>query len=352
MSQSEGSVGRRFELPTDEIQTIRGAVEDIFDEIDGLTEAEAFDLHAKVGADLRPDLPVLDEVLEEFSTHRSWGAIIVRLAEPDDAEIGSTPTSYLSPEQNPWLKHDGHRAILLGVAQWYGYGYTSQQPRNIHNNVIAIPEYADANGISASLRPLKKHTEDASYDPFSPDFLTLDFLRNPDDVGTTLSMPDFYTLSPAAQETLSRPFLVNRTNPGQGGSANDNLRAVAPFYGDTEHPWIRLNTATLDLSECDAREIMALIELAEVMKSQEVVIPPTPGDLLLIDNRRVLHGREGYSEDRLPKFDGTDRWQRRVVATQDPELLQQVEVEPRIVDPQLIFAVGSGAIEHAVAGVR
>ena len=38
-----------------------------------------------------------------------------------------------------------------------------------------------------------------------------------------------------------------------------------------------------------------------------------PGDLLLIDNRKAVHGRTGFS----PRYDGCDRWLRRCFAVAD-----------------------------------
>jgi alpha-ketoglutarate-dependent taurine dioxygenase len=38
-----------------------------------------------------------------------------------------------------------------------------------------------------------------------------------------------------------------------------------------------------------------------------------PGDICFIDNYRVIHGRNAFS----PRFDGTDRWLRRLNIARD-----------------------------------
>ena len=52
-----------------------------------------------------------------------------------------------------------------------------------------------------------------------------------------------------------------------------------------------------------------LIELRNRIFSNSIVIELDKGDLVIIDNHHIVHGRTAYS----PRFDGTDRWLQRVL---------------------------------------
>ncbi len=357
---SEGSPDLvTIDLPSDEVETLQNVVEAVYPATLDLSEATMMDYYAGLGHELRSHLPVLAEVVDEFSTHTSWKAVVLHLNTPDDLELGPTPIEYLTPEQNPHLKQDAFRAITLGVADgWYGYGYTSQQPGNIHNNVIAVKGYYDLEGISANPHhELGLHTEDASYNlgegyNISPDILTLDFLRNPTGVPTMLSMPNIDGVGIHNRTILERAWFANRTNPGQGGADNDVDIPVGIVYGNNpEHPWLRINTANLGPGPHTAEEAHAMYELLHQIKLGTIDLELGPGDLLLIDNRRTLHGRRKYGPNQEPKLDGTDRWQRRLVVSQDAGRIATYEAAPRIVDPGLLFAAARTALRDTVSVV-
>jgi hypothetical protein len=296
-------------------------------------------------------------MLEEFGTHGSWRVVVVHAPPPVTAELIPTPDRYLEPVENGLLKSDIHRGLILGLAEWYGYGYDSQQPGNIHNNVIAIAKES-RQGISANAHlQLGFHTEDASYNlgegyNVSPDWLTLHFLRNPDRVPSLVSLPDLGELSADARDALEEPFYINRTNPGQGGDANNADRPVSVIYYEAEDgsPWVRLNTEFLeeDIKDGDysAGQRAALAELKALIDGAAVELDNRPGDIVLVDNRRTWHGRKEYGPNQKPRYDGYDRWQRRLVAADSAERIQAHEIDPRIVSPAKMFgamAVGTAA---------
>lgn len=61
------------------------------------------------------------------------------------------------------------------------------------------------------------------------------------------------------------------------------------------------------------------------------------GQIAIIDNRRVLHGRPAYQPHQAPKYDGTDRWQRRLTVANDQSRIQQHEASYRVVNPESVL---------------
>ncbi|NYI69608.1 hypothetical protein GGQ54_000168 [Naumannella cuiyingiana] len=346
-------------VPSDHDLSVLGEqVEALHPELTGLDHATAFDRMYAAGESLREEVPELAELLAGIASHTSFKATVLVLPPAAENELPPTPVDYRSPEDNELLKVGIYRGLVLGLAGWYGFGYTSQQPGNVINDVIAIQRLAGVHGVSANAAAeLGLHTEDASYNladavaedgsrldasyDISPDWLTLHFLRNPDRVPTFVSAPDPDALSDRANELLRQPYYINLTNPGQGGADNNADLPQALLYespGRSE-TFIRANTANLIVvKDAHPEAQAALDEFRSVLGDFAVDLPTDPGCLVLIDNRRVLHGRRNYTEAKSPRFDGTDRWQQRVVCADDASRVKTYEDAARIINPQNLLA--------------
>jgi L-asparagine oxygenase len=57
----------------------------------------------------------------------------------------------------------------------------------------------------------------------------------------------------------------------------------------------------------------ALEELRRLLLGSLVGTVLEPGDMLIVDNRKAVHGRTGFT----PRYDGQDRWLRRCFAVTD-----------------------------------
>lgn len=321
----------------------RRAFENIANELHGdisdLPEHEAVDTMLDAGEAVAEDFPALYGALGELASHESWKTMVIH--GPIPGSLPPTPERYLEPGENLLLKEDIYRGLLLGMAGLYAYGYDSQQPGNIHNNVVAIRDQFGVRGISANpVDRLGLHVEDASYNlgdnNISPDWLTIHALRNPDIVPSLVSIPDLSKLSRESRKALEEEFFVNHTNPGQGGDENNARKPVAVLYGPRGE-WVRLNTEQLDLDKHAARHVAAIREFVDLALDSMIELDFLPGDIVINDNRRVLHGRAQYKPHQMPRFDGQDRWQRRVVAADDHTRIRQFETAPRIVSPQAMF---------------
>jgi len=341
---------------SDDLAVLTKTVNELYDHIKDLDQTEAFDKMLEVGKGLREQVPELSDILQKIASHKSYRSAVLVLPPPVESELIPTPIAYRTPEENKLLKIGVYRGLVLGLAGWYPYGYTSQQPGNILNDIVAIKEMSGMHGASANaIAELGLHTEDASYNLVdalkpdgsrldksfnaSPDWLTLHFLRNPDKVPTFVSAPDLTKIDDKTLDLLHQPLFVNLTNPGQGGASNDSGLPVSILYkGDNGDSWIRANTANLIVAKDDNVEAKtAMDKFRGMLADYSVDLPTDPGCIVLIDNRRVLHGRRDYTQSKAPKWDGTDRWQQRVTCADKMEHVKQFLTTPHILDTQKLL---------------
>lgn len=79
------------------------------------------------------------------------------------------------------------------------------------------------------------------------------------------------------------------------------------------------------------------MEMKEHLEARRLEVAATAGQILLIDNRRVLHGRPQYRPDQAPRYDGTDRWQRRLTVANDAPRIKAHEAAYRVVHPESVL---------------
>jgi L-asparagine oxygenase len=232
----------------------------------------------------------------------------------------------------------------MSMGGWYGYGFATQQAGVIHNNVVPIRELADvANHNGSASRGFALHTEEAAFNigpgfDISPELLTLHCLRNATGVPTVLAVPDWDEFPEAARRTLGREEFFNEIGLSHGGRKNSPGVPVSVVYGPADDPRVRVNFGTIDLGGHSPGQQAALLELKGHLEARKINLVLRPGQIALIDNRRVLHGRPAYKPGRAPRYDGTDRWLRRLVVADDPGRLLPYEVASRMIDPRRLAA--------------
>lgn len=322
-----------------EFAILRDTVGDLVPRLPGAREAAMLGELATRGNAIREEVPRVADLAADIASHTGPQVTILDMPETLVDNVGPTPTQYAGPDTQRLVIPDLYRGLFLGIAGWYGYGYASQQNGIVHNDVVPL-QTARLYGHNANAyQELGLHTEEASFNlgegrDISPDFLTLYFFRNPSRTPTVVSIPEWSEVPAETQDLLFEDWYDNRTNPAQGGEENDPACAVSVLYGPSNDPWIRLNTATPDTVH-DPRHAKALTEFILHLKSRKMNICLKAGQLMLLDNRRVLHGRPPFEEP--PRYDGMDRWQRRVVVSNDAARIKAYEKSrERIVDSSIL----------------
>ncbi|WP_233608011.1 TauD/TfdA family dioxygenase [Nocardia stercoris] len=236
------------------------------------------------------------------------GAAVVSRIPVTDAELGPTPRDWrAAARRTPRSAAFRHELAMLLLARCAGqpFGWLGQQDGRLVNTIVPAPGHEDEQSGAGSTTLLAPHTEDA-FHPARAHLLLLGCLRNPDRVATTISSVREVRLSPVADRRLRTRVLPILPDVSYG---NDFHRQPCPPVA-TVGPagTLRYDPAYTPLDDGDAEFRSAYTELGAELERVCRTAILRPGQLLLLDNDVVVHGRVPFT----PRYDGTDRWLLRV----------------------------------------
>jgi len=255
----------------------------------------------------------------------------------DDARLGKTPSHWKWKLDSKTSLEEQIMFVLYACLLGDPFAWATQQGGYLMHDVFPIEDNRYEQLATGSERVLWWHTEDA-FHPHRADYLGLMCLRNPDRVATTVGAPNLSHLSQKQLDLLFEPrYLIKPDEShmekngsdvpreaGEDGDVEDvdsaygkikELNCAPPtvpiLFGNRQTPYLRLDpyfTTPLD-DEANAA-LNALAQSAD-NNMQDVILQP--GDCFFIDNYRIVHGRKGFKA----RFDGTDRWLKRLNLTRD-----------------------------------
>ena len=236
------------------------------------------------------------------------GAVLVPGIEVGDP--GPTPT-----EMHPARLDAPSAAALLAAAGRLGHpvGYAQEHGGQVVQNIYPLAESVGQQISTSSDVPLAFHTETA-FHPHRSHFLLLLCLRSDPGAATTLCSVDALVpeLPDDVVATLEQPRF--RTGVDLSFGRGDGwMTAPTPVLARDDGGARTLNydgELTVGLDD-DARD--ALTTLADAIASTYTSVVLEAGDLLIVDNRRAVHGRSPFRA----RFDGTDRWLQRTFVVDD-----------------------------------
>ncbi|MFE3795205.1 TauD/TfdA family dioxygenase [Nocardia tengchongensis] len=241
-------------------------------------------------------------------------AVISRLPVVEDA-LGPTPFNW--EEAAAWAGDRARRSTsleldiaLLLLARCAGepFGWQGQQAGRLVNNILPTPGHEHEQSGASSTTLLSPHTEDA-FHPGRANLLMLGCLRNPDRVATTVSSIRQVELDAAQWKLLRTARLPILPDISYGDGFDDSTAPPVPTVGaDPDGPTLRFDPAYTPLDRADDQFRCAYQHLAGELERVSRTTALAPGELLLVDNDVVVHGRVPFT----PRYDGTDRWLKRV----------------------------------------
>ncbi|MEV0899864.1 TauD/TfdA family dioxygenase [Actinoplanes sp. NPDC049802] len=196
--------------------------------------------------------------------------------------------------------------MLIGQQLGEIIAYRDEKFGALLQNVVPVPELAESQSNGGSV-PLEFHTENA-FHPNRPHYVGLMCLRGDHDgvAGTLVSsirrvLP---LLDPADVQVLLSPRFL--TDPPPSFRAGGMTEPHPVLGGDPEDPNLRVDFNTTTALDEDGKA--ALERLRTVMTESATLLVLEPGELVLVDNRLVVHGRTLFT----PRYDGRDRWLHRI----------------------------------------
>ena len=164
------------------------------------------------------------------------------------------------------------------------------------------------------------HTETA-FHPWRPQFIILLCLRGDDRAGTTYAVLDEIVqyLDAPVIETLHKPLFTTTLDKSFQNPNQPDAVITTPilFNNGTSMTYDRvLMRPTTGEAE------VALQKLSQAIEMVKKVFTLSAGEVAIIENWKVVHGRTPF----VPKYDGTDRWLKRVMVRSSIPPNRDIEV--------------------------
>ena len=263
-------------------------------------------------------LDVISTIQAFHSSFNGPGALHIRCL-PTDNPLSPTPAKGdRATDKQSFISE----ACLTGVASIIGdvYSYATEKDGELIHNVCPVKSGETNQSNESSKVNLDLHIENAYFES-RPDYLALYCLRQDHAKIARTSLADvrvaIQKLSPEIVDELRRPVYLT-PSPESHHKAQGGVKWSAPnaiIQGDPESPTMLCSFPGMKVLDKNGEE--ALDQFEEAINHSDVVfsIALQPGEILLLNNRRVVHGRT-YFEAR---YDGTDRWLQRVYIRGDQD---------------------------------
>lgn len=284
--------------------------------------------------------PNLRHPLDSMRLHERPVGLVLSGFPIDDDSIGPSPESWRAV---PPLRRQELFLLLISAPLGQPFGYRTQQDGRLVHDILPIRGDEDEQLGSSSATELTWHTEDAFHESRC-DYLALLCMRNDEATSTTLAIPDLSRLSDESRRILAQPlfqimpddshFAVRNPLASANGDTAAyfdaiNQRTAAPPHiavlsGPVSHPYLRIDPAYMSAVTEDSDAARALAEVSALIEGALTEVSIRPGEVLLLDNYRAVHGRRPFEA----RYDGRDRWLKRVNVTRDMRRQRSAGAEP------------------------
>lgn len=254
------------------------------------------------------------------------GYLVVKGFNISDELIGPSPSHWDAPwAKTPYLREEFFQ-LLLSSAVGGVFGWCTQENGRFLRHIVPIKAVHNEQLGGGSSTTLMWHTEEA-FHPGRADYFTLMCYRNKEQASTSIAFIGDMDLPAETLAILREPrFLIapDRSHtPAENHSQHwklnskaferirdmfDNQYPVPLIYGRHDLPMMRVDQAFTTAIPGDYAAAQALDALHQELDRVSVHLCLKPGELVLLDNLRVAHGRSRY----VPDYGPQHRWMRRV----------------------------------------
>ncbi|WP_329378387.1 TauD/TfdA family dioxygenase [Streptomyces sp. NBC_01351] len=258
----------------------------------------------------------------------------------DPGRCGPTPLSWQEALDDGRQELEEAQLALLASSLGGVFAWPTIQRGRMVQNLLPVESDREEQSGHGSVA-LEWHTEDGFHQDRCR-YLALLGIRNPDRVPTTIGTVNDVRLAEGHRSVLrERRFLIRpdlehlrqlaRYAPDsemlrRAHEMYENPEPVALLFGDPEAPSLRIDApyTTALAGDGEATEALAAI-VDELTRAQRDVVVGE-GDVLIVDNYRAVHGRRAFE----PRFDGTDRWLKRMSVAASPLSKATAGAEARV----------------------
>lgn len=280
----------------------------------------------------------IKSILTSFATAGSeTGFLLINKIPLDDATIPQTPlgNKYKVGETTILAKI---QAILISAISDM-IAYEAEGYGRLFQDVVPLKAMEHAQTSLGSNTELEIHTEQA-FSKLKPDILSLACLRGDPEAFTHI-FPVQTILEHTTreeQELLRQPLW--KTSVDLSFKLNNNefidgdTRGPMPIISGPENdPTLTFDQDLMTGITPEATDMIR--KIVDIYYQHKIRHNLKPGEIILIDNRRAVHGRSAFN----PKYDGKDRFLIRCFATFDLSKSEYAREDPT--SPRTITAIYS-----------
>jgi L-asparagine oxygenase len=270
------------------------------------TPDEFVDLALEVTPHLPSDL--CRRVIEFRRYAPDGDVMLLRGLLPDSVTLPATAPAPWAP---PVGSAQSAALLLTSVTVMFGepFNYSTLYDGRIVQNMVPVRNMEFTQTSQSSTGMLDWHCED-SFREDRCDYVGLLCLRGDPSGASKYAQVKDVQLSPDLVATRREPRFHVRPDPAHALPGEVSMRHLAILSGSESAPEIAYDTHHLEpIDEADAEAADALRELGAGLDRVAISHVMEKGDLLLFDNKRVVHARTPFAA----RFDGTDRWLMRTM---------------------------------------
>lgn len=276
-------------------------------DLEAFTPDEFVDLALAVPPLLPPDL--YRRIIEYRRRAPKGDVLLLRGLLPSHVILPPTVTSSSAPPSGTVAQRAA--LLLVGVMVMLGepFNYASLWGGRLVQNLIPVrgKEFMQTSQSSSGM--LDWHVEDGFREDRC-DYAGLLCLRGDPAGASQYAQAKDLQLSPDLAAMLREPRFQVRPDPAHVLPGKVTPRRLAVLAGPESAPEIVYDTHHIEPSDdADTAASAALRELHACLDKVHMSHVMTRGDLLIFDNKRVVHARTPFTA----RFDGTDRWLMRTM---------------------------------------
>lgn len=275
-------------------------------DLETFTPDELVDLALAVTPLLPPDLR--RRVIEYRRYAPDGDVLLLRGLLPSGVTFPATAASPSAPSSGP---AQSAMLLLVGVMVMLGepFNYSTLYSGRLVQNMVPVRSMEFTQTSQSSTGMLDWHCED-SFREDRCDYAGLLCLRGDPSGASKYAQAKDVELSPDLVATLREPRFHVRPDPAHVLPGEVSMRRLAILSGSESAPEIAYDTHHLaPIDDADMAAANALRELGACLDKVAISHVMERGDLLIFDNKRVVHARTPF----IARFDGTDRWLMRTM---------------------------------------
>lgn len=233
-----------------------------------------------------------------------------------NVSIGEIPPTPLIPVTDFGSTKESINFLMETALLGYGYpiSYIQEQQGRLVQNILPVFKTETQQISTSSKVELFLHTETA-FHPYKPDFVFLLCLRGDDSAITTYAQVDeiLSHLDKETIEVLQEDWYITGVDDSfRTKGEPDKKILLSVLKMDSDGSYSMIYDQSIMQGTNPSAEI-ALKKFDEAVKKSIKEIILETGDLLILNNNKVIHGRKPFQA----RYDGTDRWVQRMLVVKN-----------------------------------